>query len=156
MEEKRRLINLKQFLILEGYGSTRLVEDYEESTRKMNPFDSREEKLSWKSESCLEFSHVNFLVFTHDGKCQGVSSELAYCRNSLSMIDRRWRCKVFDEIRNGLPATSFMDRGGPYSAFGGIERIKFNNDGDLHKLALDVADKLLYGLHPYLLWEAQT
>lgn len=149
-EEKERLIKLKNFLISEGYESTRLVEDYPENIEKYCLSRSSEERMSLKSECCLEFSDVNFLVFTHKGKCQGVSIELAYCRNSPTMLDRRWRCVIFDEIINNCPATSFMDRGAVYFATGKMKRVEFRNDNELLDLARRTAVEFLYSLHPHL------
>ncbi len=148
--EKDRLIQLKTFLISEGYESTRLVEDYPKKESRFCLSIPHEEEVSWKSECCLEFSDLNFFIFTNRGKCQGVSVELAYCRNSLTMIDRRWRCIIFDEVLRNHPATSLMNRSSAYFTYGTMRRIKFTNDVELLTLARDTALEFLYILHPYL------
>jgi hypothetical protein len=155
LAERERLIALKNFLISNGYALTRLVEDYPQNTLVNRLFRSREQRASTKSEYCLEFSDVNFFVFTHAGKCQGVSAELAYCRNSPNMIDRRWRSVVFDEIIDGRQATSFLDRGAVYPALREVKRISFKNDKALLALALKVANEFLFLLYPYLTQRAQ-
>jgi hypothetical protein len=156
LAEKERLIALKNFLISNGYALTRLVEDYPQNIVGHRLFRSREQRMSTKSEYCLEFSDVNFFVFTHKGKCQGVSAELAYCRNSPTMIDRRWRSVVFDEIIDGRQATSFLDRGAAHPALREVKRMSFKNDKALLALALKVANEFLFLLHPYLTQRARA
>ena len=85
--EKQLLLRMKNALISEGYIATKVVEDFPNS-RSLNSFEI--------SKACLEFSDVNFLVFTFDGKRFGVVRELTYCC-SPQMIDRRWRCVSFEQ-----------------------------------------------------------
>jgi hypothetical protein len=147
--QKQRLIKLKKLLMKNGYALTRLVEDYPEKDYHCS--HSYEERICAKSQYCLEFSDVNFFIFTHKGKCQGVSVELAYCNNSPMMVDRRWRSVIFDENIDGSPASSFMDRGANYVASGRIKRIEFKDDSELWRLACEVADEFLLLLYPCLI-----
>lgn len=142
LTEKERLLDLKQFLIERGYISTKLVDE------RPNP---RSLDAWGLSKACLVFSDVNFLVFTHAGKRHGVIRELAYCRDSFEMLDRRWRCVVFEEIldnRSALPKLSSEDIDRLQEAR--IRRVEFENDDELKNLAAGMAFRYLKDLAEYL------
>ena len=89
--EKQFLVRQRNFLRKAGYTKTKLVVDYE-SNPKTTPLD--------KSIRCLEYSDVNFLIFTREGKNQGVTRELTHVATSNTMIDKIPFCTVFDETRD--------------------------------------------------------
>lgn len=119
-KEKDRLKNLRDFLRSEGYREAKLVEDM---PNEMDPLT--------KSRLCLKFADVNFLVFTHGGKGQGVTNELTYVCDHL--LDRIWRCAVFNEKVNGLLATSQLNL--EMIHFSRMNSVEFDNDNDLNELA---------------------
>ncbi len=99
-DQKNLLIRMKNALVLEGYSSAKIVEE------RPNPTNLDEFEIS---KACLEFSDVNFLIFTFAGKRFGVIRELAYCAGSTAMTDRRWRCVLCAETkgkRSALPTLS--------------------------------------------------
>ena len=86
-------------MIDKGYTSSYLVKD------RPNPGLD----ILQISKACLEYSDVNFLIFTFAGKRFGVVREPAHCASSSTMTDRRWRCVVCYEVkgkRSALPPLS--------------------------------------------------
>ena len=101
--EKKLLTRLKRHLIEQGFSNTRLVSDFS----NVNSLDILE-----ISKECLEFSHVNFLIFTRQGKRHGVIRELAFVADSPAMKHKISDCMVFDQILNNkssVPPLSKMD-----------------------------------------------
>ena len=102
--EKDFLIEQRDFLRDKGYENTNIVDDYPDLDPDIT--------LLEKSIRCLEFSDVNFLVFTREGKRYGVSRELTHVATSNNMIDKIPFCTVFDQIndnRGSIPPLSLDD-----------------------------------------------
>ena len=135
--QKRLLIRLKDALIQEGYTSTRLVEDFP-NPKNLSSFEL--------SKACLEYSDVNFLVFTFAGKRFGVSRELAHCC-SPSMIDRRWRCVSFEQRkanRTALPPMNSKELESLHIS--NISRVEFGDQRQLRNAMLGMATEYLFDL----------
>ncbi len=136
-KEKDFLIRLKEALISEGYTSTRIVED-----RPSNGLDEFQ-----ASKASLEFSDINFLVFTFGGKRLGVVRELAHCTSSITMTDRRWRCVLCYEVkgnRSALPPLSTKEVEKLHMSK--IRQIQFSDETQLQKAMIGISWKYLNDL----------
>lgn len=136
--QKALLFRLKDSLITEGYALARIVDE------RNNPERLDEWELS---KACLEYSDVNFLVFTHDGMRHGVVRELCHCSASTEMIDRRWRCVVFEEMRDERSALPVLDRRELENLYlSKIRRIEFQDEESLKRSANGMAFRYLKDL----------
>jgi len=118
--EKDFLIEMIDYLQGRGFVNTNLVEDYDDVTYS-DPLE--------KSLRCLEFSHVNFLIFTRAGENQGVGRELHHCATSELMIDRIPFCVVFDQIKDKVNSVSVLSLEDMENA--GIGRREFETEAQL-------------------------
>ena len=127
IEEKEVLLVLKKQLIEHGYVQTCIVEEYQEEG---------EDPLG-VSKKCLQFSDVNFLIFTRNGKKFGVVRELAFIADSHLMRQKVPFCVVFEMIKDGegaIPPLSLSD-----IRNSGIARQEIQSEDDLKKFALSKA-----------------
>ena len=111
----------KEYLISQGYVKTQLVMDY--NPNGLNSLDV--------SKRCLQFSDVNFLIFTQNGKRHGVIRELAFVAESRKMITKVQDCVVFDQVskdRSAIPPLSLGD-----IENSGILKHEFTNEQKLQK-----------------------
>lgn len=120
--EKQFLARQRDFLRNMGYAKTGLVTDYRHSP-EATPSD--------RSIMCLEYSDVNFLIFTRNGKNQGAIRELTRIAISHTMIDKIPFCTVFDETgdKNG----SISDLSINDMENSNIVRREFQNEAQLQK-----------------------
>src|SRR3990172_6145467 len=119
--EKQFLINQADFLRKKGYTNTFIVDEYPSPSLSISNLE-----LSIR---CLEFSDVNFLIFTRNGKNQGVSRELAHIATSTTMVDKVQFCTVFDQVKDeqgSVPPLSLDDINNS-----GILRREFNSEQQL-------------------------
>jgi len=119
--EKDFLISQRNFLRDKGYVNTNIVDDYLDPEPDITSLE--------KSTRCLEFSDVNFLVFTREGKRYGVSRELTHIATSSTMIDKIPFCTVFEQIRDergSIPPLSLDDINNS-----GINRREFETEQQL-------------------------
>jgi len=136
--EKDLLLRLKTSLVSEGYVSSMLV-DERPNPRRLNEWEL--------SKACLKFSDVNYLIFTHTGYRHGVIRELCQCASVPSMIDRRWRCVVFEEIRGGRSALPVLNERELQELHESkIRRIEFDNEDCLKRSAGGMALRYLKDL----------
>ena len=123
-EEKKLLLNLKKYLVDQGYVQTSIVEEYQNDGD--DPLDV--------SKRCLQYSDVNFLVFTRNGRKFGVIRELAFIAESHLMVQKTPFCVVFEIMNDGkgsIPPLSLSD-----IRNSGIIRQEIQNENDLKKFAL--------------------
>lgn len=122
--EKDLLIEMKEHLIKNHYLQTKIVEDYQSENE-----DSLE-----ISKKCLQYSDVNFLIFTRTGKRFGVVRELAFISDSHLMVHKTPFCVVFDMLQDSkgsIPPLSLSD-----IRNSGIIRQEFFNNMELKKFLL--------------------
>lgn len=98
--EKELLIEQRNYLRDRGFVRTYIVDDYADPTQNLDPLE--------KSIRCLEFSDVNFLIFTRAGNNQGVGRELTHCAMSESMIVKIPFCVVFDQTKDSINSVSVL------------------------------------------------
>lgn len=121
--EKDFLKNQRDYLISKGYSEASLVEDYPEQESDISNLE--------KSIRCLQYSDVNFLIFTREGKRYGVSRELTHIATSPTMIDKVRYCTVFEQMqddRGSIPPLSIDDINNS-----GIGRREFTSELQLQK-----------------------
>ena len=126
--EKEFLIKQRDFLRESDYMRTNLVIDY--------PNEANRNALEI-SIDCLETSDVNFLIFTREGKNQGVTRELTHITTEPDMANKTKFCTVFDETkdeRGSISDLSIID-----IRNSGIERREFQSEGQLRKALLQQA-----------------
>lgn len=119
--EKLFLENQRDILIQKGYADTHLVLDYSKPSLETTGLEM--------SIRCLEFSDVNFLIFTREGKRFGVSRELTHVATSSTMIDKVQYCTVFEQIQDfqgSIPPLSIDDINNS-----GINRREFTTEHQL-------------------------
>ena len=107
---------------------TNLVEDYPNKTNK-NALEI--------SIDCLETSDVNFLIFTREGKNQGVTRELTHIATEPDMSSKAKFCTVFDETKDERGSMSDLSINDIENS--GIERREFQSEGQLQKALLQQA-----------------
>ena len=90
----------REFLIQNQYTNTKLVNEYHEEFPSLLPYEI--------SKYCLEYSDVNFFIFTKEGKNQGVTVELQIAATEDSMADKVKHCIVFDQIRDNFGSISAL------------------------------------------------
>ena len=90
----------KKFLIQNGYSITKLVKEYQEEYPSLGSYEI--------SKFCLEYSDVNFFIFTKEGKNQGVTVELQIAATEEGMADKVKHCVVFDQIRDNYGSISAL------------------------------------------------
>lgn len=88
----------KEFLIKNGYTKTALVKDHHEQYPEYSSLEI--------STHCLEYSDVNFFIFTKEGKNQGVTVELHIAATSERMTDKVKHCVVFEQIGDNYGSIS--------------------------------------------------
>ena len=84
-----------------------------------------------RSIMCLEYSDVNFLIFTRNGKNQGAIRELTRIAISHTMIDKIPFCTVFDETRDKNGSISDLSINDMENS--NIVRREFQNEAQLQK-----------------------
>lgn len=120
--EKERLIKLRDRLRDEGYINTYIVEEFPTNHESYTP------NLE-KSFSCLEMANLNILVFTCRGKTGSVARELVYSiENNLLQ-----KCKVFEEISNGIPAMETLIKEELKPERYTVVQVEKENDNDLYE-----------------------
>jgi len=120
-EEKQFLIDQRDYLRDKGFKKTYIVEDYPDPSHSSKPLD--------KSIRCLEYSDVNFLIFTRAGKNQGAGRELTYIATTESMFDRIPFSVVFDQTRDEQGSISVLSMNDIENS--GIVRREFENEPQL-------------------------
>jgi len=120
--EKERLIKLRDSLRDEGYINTYIVEDFPTNHESYIP------NLE-KSFNCLDMANLNILVFTCRGKTGSVARELVYSiENNLLQ-----KCKVFEEISNGIPAMETLIKEELKPERYTVVQVEKENDNDLYE-----------------------
>jgi len=119
--EKQFLFRQRDFLRKKGYTKTYIVTDYPKSKAVMTDLEL--------SISCLEFSDVNFLIFTREGKNQGVTRELTHVATSPTMADKVKFCTVFDQTRDNHGSLSPLSMNDIDNS--GIGRREFKTESQL-------------------------
>lgn len=138
--EKEFLIRQKKFLRNEKFAKTSLVIDFPNPSKKFSSLEI--------SEHCLEFSDVNFLIFTKKGKRLGVVRELAHIAKSPNMIYKAADCVIFDQVikgRSSVPSLSIKDIENI-----GIQRVIFSTEKDLQESLLSNASWYTRKFNPIL------
>lgn len=119
--EKTFLEEQRNYLRTRGFVKTNIVDDFDDLDSNSTPLE--------KSIRCLEFSDVNFLIFTRAGKAQGVSRELTHIATSESMLDKIPFCTVFDQMRDNIGSVSVLSLNDIENT--GIGRREFENEAQL-------------------------
>ena len=117
------LATQRNFLRNNGYLKTNLVTDYDNPSH-LTPLDI--------SISCLEYSDVNFLIFTRNGKNQGVIRELTHVATSPTMLAKIPFCTVFDEIQDSRSSISPLSLEDMRNS--NIIRREFQSENQLQKI----------------------
>jgi hypothetical protein len=89
VKDKVLLRELKSTLKANGYTNSILVED--KQSKGDDPLEI--------SQQCRLFSHINFLIFTRQGKKDGLIDELAFLTSDKSMFEKIQFSLVFDQVR---------------------------------------------------------
>ena len=126
--EKEFLIKQRDFLRESDYTRTNLVIDY--------PNEANRNALEI-SIDCLETSDVNFLIFTREGKNQGVTRELTHVTTGPSMANKVKFCTVFDETKDAIGSMSNLSINDIENS--DIERREFQSEEQLQKALLQQA-----------------
>ena len=126
--EKEFLIKQRNFLRESGYSRTNLVIDYPNEANR-NPLEI--------SIDCLETSDVNFLIFTREGKNQGVTRELTHITTEPDMANKVKFCTVFDETKDARGSMSDLSINDIENS--GIGRREFQSEEQLQKALLQQA-----------------
>ena len=142
-EQKKILLDLVHSLNGKGFMDTDVVEGaLRPNPKNLNSFDI--------SASYLESSDVNFLVFTLEGACRGVDTELGYVLMHPIMVNKRSNCVVFNQERGGRQSLSQLqiDR---LKDLGDIPLVPFNTWEQLNESAYYWATEYLKRYEPILI-----
>ena len=120
--EKERLLKLRNCLRNEGYAETYIVEDFPSDDK--SPIPNLE-----KSFDCLKMADLNILVFTCRGKTGSVARELTYAIENRLLS----KCKVFEEISNGIPAMETLIKEELTPERYTVVQVERENDNDLYQ-----------------------
>lgn len=96
--ETRKLKEIKNFLIKQGFTQTKLVIDYQDP--KTNSIEV--------SKECIKFSDVNFFVITSKGSKLGVTRELGYLVDDKDARKNIINSTIFDEMKSGSSTLSTL------------------------------------------------
>ena len=133
-KEKKRLENLRDFLIINGFRNIKLVSDYSNNYFPFHPSEDKNIYFYKRSLYCLDDSDLNIFIFTFEGTKGGVIVELNHA------IEKNLPFLLLVERKKNVFACSQMIVGALKKI--SVNLIPFPEDDD--KFLFDVAYNRLY------------